>query len=258
MAAHDLIEGLYDFRLWSSLAAQDIKNKYRRAFLGPLWITASMGITISFMGPLYSGIFGAVDSGFVPSLGFGLILWAALSVTISESCETFSTCSAVMKNIRTSCSLYIYRVVLRQLITMGHNFILIIPIYIIYPMPNYQSLIFLAPSILIMVVFMLGSGCLIAVICTRYRDLVPLTQSTLQLIFFITPIVWPLRSLPQDRRLLVEYNPIYYIIEMVRRPLVGSVPSLDEYALAAGISLTALVLGALAINHKKDHIVYWV
>src|SRR5690606_36301041 len=67
-AIADIRDGLRDRELWSHLAWQDIKQRYRRSVLGPLWITLSMGVTAIGLGLLYSQLFGAEIGTFLPYL----------------------------------------------------------------------------------------------------------------------------------------------------------------------------------------------
>lgn len=45
-AMRDLAVGLYDWNLWTSLGWLDVKQRYRRAVLGPYWITISMCVFV--------------------------------------------------------------------------------------------------------------------------------------------------------------------------------------------------------------------
>src|SRR5690606_30915557 len=67
--------GLPDRALWSHLAWQAIRQRYRRPVLGPLWITLAMGVAAIGLGLLYSQLFGAAIGAFLPYLTVGFIVW---------------------------------------------------------------------------------------------------------------------------------------------------------------------------------------
>ena len=53
----DLVDGFASRELWLHLGWQDIKQRYRRSVLGPIWITIATGTTAVAMGRLYSKLF---------------------------------------------------------------------------------------------------------------------------------------------------------------------------------------------------------
>src|SRR3712207_4312363 len=57
-AFRDLARGWEQRELWLQLGWQDIRQRYRRSVLGPIWITISMAVTAIALGILYSALFG--------------------------------------------------------------------------------------------------------------------------------------------------------------------------------------------------------
>ena len=75
----DLWEGLKKWKIWMALAWQDIKLRYRRSVIGPLWITLSMAITVYSMGFLYSRLFHMDLDSYFPYLVSGMLAWGVIS-----------------------------------------------------------------------------------------------------------------------------------------------------------------------------------
>ncbi|VUC88029.1 ABC transporter permease [Salmonella sp. NCTC 11881] len=63
---------------------------------------------------------------------------------------------------------------------------------------------------------------ILAIFCTRYRDMGPVVQSVVTLCFFITPIIWTSEQLPKGRKEFVDYNIFYYFMEMLRKTINGN------------------------------------
>lgn len=122
---NDLKEALARHQLWISLGWNDVLGRYRRSVLGPFWITISMGVTISAMGPLYGSLFSSGSENFIMHLTLGMIFWAFLSATINESCGIFNESASIIKQSDLPLYLYILRVFYRQFMIMLHNFIII-------------------------------------------------------------------------------------------------------------------------------------
>ena len=72
------------FAQWSTLAWNDIKFRYRRTTLGPLWITFGLGATVFSVGIFYGGLFGNELSQYLPYFAAGLIAWTFIGSTLSE------------------------------------------------------------------------------------------------------------------------------------------------------------------------------
>jgi len=74
LAFMDLKKGLLSYTLWLSLANQEIKLRFRKSLLGPVWITINMIVILTAIGPLYSLIFNQKASVYFPQLAIGYIL----------------------------------------------------------------------------------------------------------------------------------------------------------------------------------------
>lgn len=70
-AFDDLSAGLNARELWLHLGWQDIKQRYRRSLLGPLWITIATGVTAVAMGLLYGELFHMDIKSFLPYVTLG-------------------------------------------------------------------------------------------------------------------------------------------------------------------------------------------
>src|SRR5699024_5972242 len=86
-AVADLRQGLQQRELWLSLGWQDIKQRYRRSTLGPLWITIATGVMAGALGLLYSVLFQLSLADFLPHVTVGLIMWGFISGCIKEGSE---------------------------------------------------------------------------------------------------------------------------------------------------------------------------
>lgn len=75
LAMRDVMDGIKAYPIWTTLAWQDIRQRYRRSVLGPFWITLTMVVTIAGMGPLYGALLNIKTEEFVPYLALGIITW---------------------------------------------------------------------------------------------------------------------------------------------------------------------------------------
>jgi lipopolysaccharide transport system permease protein len=123
LAVKDIIDGLAKWRIWLTLAYQDVKLRYRRSILGPFWITISMAITTYSMGYLYGHLFHTDLQVYFPFLVSGMLSWGLISSLISDLTEAFSGSEGLIKQIKLPYSLYIHRVVTRNIIIFFQNIV---------------------------------------------------------------------------------------------------------------------------------------
>ncbi len=64
---------------------QDIKQRYRRSVLGPLWISITMAVIATAMGILYGALFGADLPMFLPYVATGLLIWNFINGAVLEA-----------------------------------------------------------------------------------------------------------------------------------------------------------------------------
>ena len=75
--------------------------------------------------------------------------------------------------------------------------------------------------------------------------------------FFVSAIIWRPEQL-KDQEYLLVFNPFYTLLEIVRAPLMGEVPSLGVYLSAIGFSLGIIVLSWSVFSRVRGRIAFWV
>jgi lipopolysaccharide transport system permease protein len=260
LAIRDLLDGLIKWRIWMTLSYQDVKLRYRRSILGPFWITISMAITTYSMGYLYSHLFHTDLQTYFPFLVSGMLSWGLISQQISDLTEAFSGSEGLIKQIKLPYSLYIHRVASRNIIVFFHNILVIVPIIAIFHQVakiNLNTLLIL-PGLLILYINALTFGLIFAMIGARYRDIAQVIKSLIQVAFFLTPVMWSPDILPEKDRWIVFLNPFYAFVEVIRKPLLGMVPSTGTLFMAAVITALGMFACLSMFSKYRSRIVYWL
>lgn len=260
LALEDFYQGIEKWHIWLSLAYQDIKLRYRRSALGPFWITLSMAITIYSMGFLYGHLFRTDLREYFPFLAAGLLSWTLISTTISDLTDAFIASEGLIKQIKLPYSIYIHRVIMRNFIIFFHNILVMIPIFIIFHSSlsiNFKSLL-LIPNLALIYFNAVTYGLILAMIGARYRDIPQIIKSLIQVIFFITPVIWNPAILPEKYHVLVVYNPFYAFVQLIREPLTGNSPSLSVFTMMGVVSLIGILFSWALFVKYRARIVYWL
>jgi ABC-2 type transport system permease protein len=264
-AADDLVGGWGQRELWGHLGWQDIRQRYRRSLLGPIWITISMAVTAIALGILYAGLFGNELSVQLPYILVGFIVWGFISGCISEGSEVFIANEGLIKHLPAPLSVHIYRLVWRQVLFFLHNLAVYAVMLVIFPQPLTWTSLVAIPAFLLLTANGAWVALLLGMVTTRFRDLTPITQSVVQLMFFLTPIVWIYDDLVNsanpaiaERARLVEFNPFLHFIEIIRQPMLGQDQQIRHWIVVLVITVVGWAVTLVVLRRYRARISYWV
>ena len=256
-AVGDLGQGLRRWELWSTLGWHDIRHRYRRSTLGPFWITLSMAGMIAGIGVLYAGLFGYPLAGYLPFLAIGLVIWGLLSEATGESSQTFIGASSAIRQIKAPFSVYLFQMLWKHLLVFAHNAVLIPILLVIFGIWPGATLLLALPGLVILYTTVAGAALTLGLASARYRDLPPIIDMVIRFAFFFTPIIWKPETLP-DRAVVLLVNPFYYLIEVVRAPLLGEVPELHVWVVAVLLAVASWAVAILLFARVRHRIAFWV
>ena len=214
--------------------------------LGPFWITIATGTTAVAMGGLYSKLFHLQLSVHLPYVTLGLIIWNLINASILEGAEVFVANEGLIKQLPTPLSVHVYRLVWRQMILFAHNIVIYVVIAIVYPKPWSWADLSVIPALGLIVLNCVSVSLCFGILATRFRDIGPLLFSIVQLLFFMTPIIWNDDTLRQQGAgqwsKIVELNPLLHYLDIVRAPLLGSHQELRHWAVVVGLTVVGSLL----------------
>ncbi|HWN25964.1 MAG TPA: ABC transporter permease [Actinomycetospora sp.] len=289
-AFEDIRKAVAQRELWGHLGWQDIKQRYRRSVIGPLWITISMAVTAAALGGLYSQLFGQPIGTFMPYVTVGFMIWYFISACVLEGTETFIANEGLIRFLPAPLMIYVFRTVWRQILFFAHNvvvYVIVLAIFfnqldepyrminvvpgtsgepgILHPGLSWWALLAI-PAFVLIVINGLWVTLLFGIISARFRDIPPVVSSFMQLFFTMTPIIWTTDLLsggaPGSIKAVIEQlaklNPFYHFIEIFRAPLVGQVQSWTHWAVVGGITVVGWTLALVALRNYRSRVAYWV
>ena len=254
---HDIVQGLRRWPLWTMLAWNDIRQRYRRSVLGPLWITLSMSVLITALGFIYSRIFNIEIATYLPYLALGFIVWGFIATTTTEACGAFYENERIIRQIKLPTSLFVMRTTWRNVIVFFHTAVLFIPISLIFGLWPKPVMVLVMPGLLLLLVNQIWFGIVVAVLSTRFRDVPLLIATALQIATFATPIMWPVSALG-DQTYIAELNPLYHLIEIVRAPLLGQYPPTNSWIVTTLMAIFGMMAAGWLVNRAARRVVFWL
>ena len=257
VALKDLLGGIGDWRLWHLLAWQDIKQRYRRSTLGPIWLTLSMGVQMLVMGVVFTFLFRASYEKYVPYICAGMVFWSLITQVINEGAMVFISSMSYLMQVKRPLMTYVMQTVWRNVIILGHNFVIYVVIAIAYLVVPGASIIFWPLGLLLDVLCISWMALLLGIISARYRDIPMIVQSLLGVLFWGTPLMYYPEQLGKAEY-IVELNPFTHVIALARAPLLGEAPTPTNWLVVAGLAVAGWAFTILFFARFRARIVYWL
>ena len=261
LALRDIVEGVRASHLWGVLGWQDIRLRYRRSKLGPFWLTLSMGMQVGALGTLYAVLFNVEVARYLPFLALGFIVWGLIHGLISDACVAFVSAEGVIKQTDLPLSIHVYRAVWCGLICFGHNVVIFVVVAIMFRIwPGWVGLLALPGLALLCLERSVGR----AAARTRLGPISrspPIVDSVMRILFFVTPIIWMPEMMPAmvaGRVSVLNSNPFFHLLELVRAPLLGQPPGLLSWLVALGIAVGGWIVAFVMYTRYRRRIAYWV
>lgn len=257
LAVADLTAAVQLRPLWIRLGWNDILYRYRRSTLGPLWSTANMAITVVALGAVYSQIFQMPIRQLLPYICASLIVWGFISAIMLDAGALFSGSESYIKQIRLPYSLHACRFVFSKVILFVHDLPVYIALALYFEVWPGAVALHAIPAFLLLVFNALLISLIIGMASARFRDIPRIITSLIQVVFLITPIIWT-PDLLGSRVYLAYANPLFHLIEIVRAPLLGSLPSAQTVTATLVITAINLVATTLFFVRFRARIAYWI
>lgn len=256
---NDVFEGMRSWHLCVFMAWEETKQKYRRSLLGPFWITVNSAVFMLAMGPLYGTLMKQSITNYFQYFAVGYVIWNFIASYLNDSCGIFISAEGYIKQMKLPYTFYLFKVLAKSLIMLAHNFSIVLIVLIIFPPDNPTYLLFAPLGGVLLIGNLFWMSVLLSILCIRFRDIPQILSNILQLLFFLTPIMWYSTMITGSRSsLLVSFNPAYYMLEVVRGPLLGEPPNMLAFKVTGLMLLFGLFVSGAVFSKYRSRISYWV
>lgn len=257
IAVFDLKQSVASWRLWTLLGWLEVRQRYARSRVGPFWLTISMGVMISSIGIVYGTLFGQKMSDYLPFLSISLVMWTVFASTIQEGSVAYINSGTYIRQAATPKLIYILQVVWRNLVILAHNFLIAIVLLAMFGVKSWETLPLFIPALLLYILNAMWMAMIVALLSARFRDLPQIVSALVQILFYITPIIYRPSSLKRFS-FIVDWNPMAHLIDLVRAPLIGEYPPMLSWEVAVGLAIVGWVVALAMTGRYLKRIPYWV
>jgi ABC-type polysaccharide/polyol phosphate export permease len=256
-AFNDLRMTLRQYALFCHLGYVEVKQRYRRSVLGPWWVSISLAIFIAMMGVVFSRLFKQSMEEYLPFFTAGFIAWTFLCNSILEAMEIFKSNVGFIKQINLPYNIYIFKHLVKQCIYLLHNCVVYLIVALFFRVSWNANTLLVFPGLLLFIVNLYWMSLLVALICARFRDMISIVSSCMQVAFFVTPVSWMPRLLDSQSKIL-QYNPFVYFLDIIRSPLLGGAPAFQSWVFCTVFALVGCLLSFICFSSVRTRIAFWV
>jgi ABC-type polysaccharide/polyol phosphate export permease len=256
-AIADLVDGLKLAPLWTAVGWDQTVSRFRRTVLGPFWLTANL-LAISFsLSVVYGGLMGTDYRVTFALIVSGVLSWSLIGGPIGESANLFMSSASVMMSQKLPLSFHVFLMMYRTCINFVSQLLALWVVLIVLRLggpPSWQVLIGLPITISTVSLMSL----VIAFPAVRFRDLGQLVGSIVQLLFFVTPVIWAPINMSHRQRLMAEYNPFAHLLAIVREPLLGHAPSMSDWSWSICTFMVSAAAAIIVLALYRKRVVFWI
>jgi lipopolysaccharide transport system permease protein len=236
------VRELYQYRalLWA-LTMRELKSRYRNSALGFLWTFLNPTLNMLVYVLVFGTFMKSDQKAFPYYLFCGLLPWIYFSTSVIAGTAAVSERKDLLTKVRFPAQVLPATIVTTNLVNFVLSMPLLFALGLLYSdLPSWH-LIFALPVLAIQTLFTLALTYVLSALNVAFRDLQHIVGNLVQLWFFLTPVVWPIKNLSADQKSLMLYgNPVASIILAWRQIFFEHVT--PDWAPLAVVAVEATVL----------------
>lgn len=232
---------------------------FRQSGLGPLWNTVGVGVAVLTVGTLFGTILrGQLVSfdSYVDRLAAGLISWTFLSAVVGETSISFSRWMPILRHSPVSLAVIALAAFLRHLPVLALNLALFLVLQFLFlgltpsPLPLLGSVALLLANVAWL-------GIIAIVLGARFRDIGQLVPNLLQIVFLLTPILWPPYFLGRFEYLL-QFNPFHHLLSIFAAAAEGRAAPAVNWWVSLSLAAAGSAAAAALYRWSRPRWPYWI
>lgn len=252
---------LYRYRdlIWT-LVIRELKVRYRRSAIGFLWTMLQPLLMLLVLQMVFSALFRFdIQSYSVYALS-GIVFWNFFSQSIIASMNSLKAHAGILQKLPVPLDIFPVTAVASGVINLLFALVPLFGIVVLTDHPIRPAILFIPVAIAVATLFTLGAGYLLSPLAVFFSDIIELVMVLLTLLFYMTPIFWPL-EIVQGRKFywVLHYNPLRSILEIFRDPIYhNKLPPWTHFSYALVISVVVFLIGYKAFRRSADRIPFYV
>lgn len=252
----DVKKGAENWRIWFALARNTIKMQYRRTVLGPFWITLQQTVLIVALGYIFASIQKENFASFFVYFAIGQTFWVLISSFVTSAGHTFVGINGLPYMTRAAVSNHIYLRFSGEMLKFFHNVIPLIVILVIFHKDTAINIPLFLCGFLLLMIFGFWVSALLGCLCLRFQDLGQAVTSIMQVMFFVTPVMYKSSRIPGGDK-IADFNPFYNILVVIRGNLINEEITLFNWITVIIINIIGIIFTLWVLRKSRPKLAYW-
>jgi ABC-type polysaccharide/polyol phosphate export permease len=208
---------------------------------------------------LFTIISQRTTQDFIPYVAIGFIGFSWMTDMISGGANCVVGNGAIIKTSTVPKSIYSLKVFAGATIQLAHDALAIVLVVVLCQIPLGLSLLLFPVALILIAINGVAIGLWLGPLCARYRDVGQIVGLLVRVLFFFTPIFWVASDLSSGQRAVLSgWNPVAYLLELFRAPLLGNWPTTLIIAGSFAITIANTLFGIYYFSRTRDRWAYWL
>lgn len=245
--------------LLHELVIRDIKVKYRRSVLGYVWSILNPLLMMLVIATVFSYMFRFDIENYPVYLLTGQLIYNFYSEATNMSMNSILSGGALIKKVHLPKYIFPLSRTLSSFVNLLFSLVALLIILVFTRTPVTPAIFLFPLPLLYLLLLCIGVGLILSVLAVYFRDMIHLYGVFLTALMYLTPIFYPINSLPAFAHNIIRFNPLYHIILMFRKIVMqGQLPTLRENMICLSFGLIATVIGLIIFKKKQDNFVLYL
>ncbi|HQR37699.1 MAG TPA: ABC transporter permease [Blastocatellia bacterium] len=259
LVASKRFRGLWLYReLLRNLVERDIKVRYKRSVLGFAWMLLNPLITMIVFTVIFREVF-KMEQDYALYVISALLLYNFFSLGSSQGLNSVVVSGALIRKVWVPKAIFPLASVCANFINFGLSLIPLAAVMVFTGAKATPALLILPIPIAAAFLFTFGVSLVLATLNVFYRDVRWFYDSVLLILFYMTPIIYPAKVVPEQFRAVLKVNPLTWLLDAFRMPIYeGRVPPASDLLVCVGLGVGMLWLGWLVFHRYEDRFINYV
>ena len=246
----------FRYFLWH-LVSRDLKVRYKRSILGIAWAMLNPLLTMATLTIVFSAVFRFSVNDYAVYVLSGLLLWNFFSQSTSVGMTSIIHNVSILSKVYVPPSVFVVAAIGSAFVHVLYALVPLIIIVVVTGVPVSLTWFFALIPVIQIALYSLGISLALATLAVFFRDIIDIYQVVLNAYFYLSPVLYPADILPEFIQPIQRLNPMFYILNNMRMPLLeGNLPSVETIMIGFAAPLLALLIGWVIFSRGKHEFPY--